>query len=66
MAAQKKTASKANKESEIPKGQILSSKRFRDRRDLVDAILFPYSETDTFTVNAVEEMVERYMKGQVK
>lgn len=66
MAMQKKTAGKAEKESEISREQLLSAKRFQDRRDLVVALLSSYPETATFTVTAVEEMMNQYMKGQVK
>lgn len=53
-------------ESEFSKEQLLSAKRFQGRKDIVNALLMKYSDTATFTVNAVEEMIENYMKGQVK
>lgn len=53
-------------ESEFSKEQLLSAKRFQGRKDIVNALLMKYPDTAAFTVNAVEEMIENYMKGQVK
>lgn len=53
-------------ESEFSKEQLLSAERFQGRKDIVNALLMKYPDTATFTVNAVEEMIENYMKGQVK
>lgn len=53
-------------ENKFSKEQLLSAKRFQDRKDIVNALLMKYPDTATFTVNAVEEMIENYMKGQVK
>lgn len=53
-------------ESEFSKEQLLFAKRFQGRKDIVNALLMKYPDTATFTVNAVEEMIENYMKGQVK
>ena len=41
-------------ESTFSKNQLLAADRFRDRRDI------------TYTVKTVEQMIENYMKGQVK
>lgn len=53
-------------ESKFSKEQLLSAKRFQGRKDIVNVLLMKYPDTATFTVNAVEEMIENYMKGQVK
>lgn len=53
-------------ESKFSKEQLLSAKRFQGRKDIVNALLMKHPDTATFTVNAVEEMIENYMKGQVK
>jgi hypothetical protein len=53
-------------ESKFSKEQLLSAKRFQGRKDIVNALLMKYPDAATFTVNAVEEMIENYMKGQVK
>lgn len=67
MAAKKPTAANANKpeivESKFSKNQLLAADRFRDRRDILTALLSP---DKTYTVKAVEQMIENYLKGQVK
>lgn len=45
------------------KGQLLAAERFRDRRDILDALL---SADGQYTAEAVEQMIGKYMKGQVK
>lgn len=50
-------------EHSFSKEQLLSSKRFKDRRDLVEALL---DDGELYTVKAVEEKIESYMKGKVK
>lgn len=65
--AEKKSQCKADgqqgaKEKEFSKDQMLESERFRDRRDLVNALLSP---DETYTVGAVEQKISDYMKGKV-
>ena len=43
--------------------QLLSAERFRDRRDILTALLEPGRQ---YTLKSVEELIEKYMKGQVK
>ena len=50
-------------ETTFTKVQLLSAERFSGRRDLLSALL---DENKSYTVRAVEEMIENYMKGQVK
>lgn len=50
-------------ENKFSKGQLLASKRFRDRRDVLEALL---EEGELYTVKAVEEKIDGYMKGKVK
>ena len=45
------------------KGQLIRSVRFRERRDLLDALL---KDGELYTVKIVEEKIESYMKGGVK
>lgn len=52
-------------EAEFSKEQILRSQRFRNRHDILDTLLARFPEEATFTVSAVEELVDSYMKGQV-
>lgn len=62
----KKTTAAAKeqpKESKFSKSQLLAANIFRDKRDLLNALL---SNNETYTVNAVKEKIKNYMKGQVK
>ena len=65
--ARKPTKAAAEKpekvESKFSKNQLLAADRFRDRRDILTALLSP---DETYTVKAVEQMIENYLKGQVK
>jgi hypothetical protein len=67
MATKKPAAANAKKpeivESKFSKNQLLAADRFRDRRDILTALLSP---DKTYTVKAVEQMIENYLKGQVK
>ena len=49
-------------EDKFSKEQLLTSDKFRDRRDILNVLLL---SGETYTVNSVEEMIENYMKGQV-
>ena len=49
--------------SSFSKEQLLSSKRFQDRGDILNAVLKPDKQ---YTVEAVEQEILKYMKGQVK
>ena len=51
------------KTSLFSKEQLLSSKRFQDRRDILNAVL---KADKQYTVEAVEQEILKYMKGQVK
>ena len=44
------------------KEQLLAAERFQERKDIVNALL---SSDKQYTVEAVEQMIEKYMKGQV-
>ena len=50
-------------ENKFTKEQLLGSKRFRERRDIVDALL---TEGEQYTIKVVEQKIENYMKGRVK
>ena len=45
------------------KEQLLAAERFQERKEIVNALLSPDKQ---YTVEAVEQMIEKYMKGQVK
>ena len=67
MAAKKTTTGTATRSEQtepmFSKEQILTSARFANRRDLVDALL---DEDISYTMKTVDNLVEKYMKGQVK
>lgn len=70
MAVRKTTKTAAKEaekiESEFSKNQLLAAKRFRGKRDALNAVLSKYPDDETFTVKTVEQMIEDYMKGKVK
>lgn len=66
MAVKKnETAASESEKNEIffSKEQLLAAERFQGRRDIVNALLVPDKQ---YTVETVEQMIEKYMKGQVK
>lgn len=67
MAVRKKVADVTTEVQSIPikfsKEQILTSTKYRNNRDLVDAIL---DEKKKYTIENVDSLVEKYMKGEVK
>ena len=50
-------------ESSFSKEQLLVAERFQGRKDIVNTLLSPNKQ---YTVETVEQMIENYMKGQVK
>lgn len=52
-----------NQESKFTKEQILGSKRFSDRIDVINAV---WTDNSAKTINQVEEMIDKFMKGKVK
>ena len=67
MATKKKTdlpmESVEQSEPKFSKEQILGSKRFSGEVDVINAV---WTDNSAKTINQVEEMIEKYMKGQVK
>lgn len=59
----KPAASNYSFEKLFSKEQLLAAERFQERKDIVNALLSPDKQ---YTVEAVEQMIEKYMKGQVK
>lgn len=59
-----KTEKKAKKVSEhkFTKEQLVSSEKFRENRDLLEAVL----DEGTYTVSEVEKKISGYKKGEVK
>lgn len=63
MSTKKKPAASAATEPVFSKDSLLNSKRFRDNRDIVSALLEDGVE---YTISEVETMIAEYMKGTVK
>lgn len=68
MAGKKKapetgTSATGKVENKFSKEQLAASQRFRERRDILEALL---DDGELYTVKAVEEKIESYMKGKVK
>ena len=59
MATKKK---ELEKESGFTKEQILTSKKYLNRRDALVAIL---SDNKTYTLEQVDSLLEKFMKGKV-
>lgn len=59
MAKTKPAAAMPEIESKFSKNQLLAADRFRDRRDILTALLSP---DETYTVKAVEQMIEDFYK----
>ena len=66
LAAKKNKAevqSSAKVEQKFSKAQILASAQYSNRRDLVDALL---DDNKEYTKAEVDQLVDKFMKGQVK
>jgi hypothetical protein len=57
-------ADKKNKEAPaFTKDQLLASKKYANRRDILNALLVA---GETYTIAQVDALIEKYMKGPVK
>lgn len=65
MVGRKKAADAATgvQEVEFDKEQVLTSAKYHNQRDLVDALLDPKKK---YTVETVDKMIDGFMKGKVK
>ena len=65
MAARKKAVNADTQitQKEFSKEQILASAKYSKRRDLVDALL---KDNEKYTMETVDNMIEKFMKGKVK
>lgn len=54
---------KSQEENKFSKEQLLLAEYFKERRDLVNALL---SYGKLYTIKEVEEKIEHYMKGKVE
>ena len=60
--ADKKTAEAAAPSVGFTKDQLLASKRYANRKDLIGALLVDGKE---YTTDAVDALIEKYLKGKV-
>ena len=63
MSTKKKPAASAATEPKFTKEALMNSRRFRNERDIVSALLKDGVE---YTVPEVDSMITEYMKGKVK
>ncbi len=61
--ASKKIKTEAKQEVLFTKEQILASKKYSNRRDVLGAIL---TDGKTYTLEQVDSLLEKFMKGKVK
>jgi len=45
------------------KNQILSSKKYRDRKDLINVLL---KNDKSYSLDEVDDLIDKFMKGKVK
>lgn len=55
--------SATQEEVKFTKEQIVKAKKYRDRRDLVNALLV---RDNSYTLSEVDELIDKFMKGSVK
>ena len=63
MSTKKKPATEVATEPKFTKEALMNSKRFRNERDILSALLEDGVE---YTISKVEEMITKYLKGEVK
>lgn len=63
MSTKNKPAASAVQEPKFAKTALVNSKRFRNERDIVSALL---KDDVEYTISEVEDMIENYLKGKVK
>lgn len=62
--AEKKTKTITEKQEVLfSKEQILGSNKYANRRDVLGAIL---SDNDTYTLEKVDSLLDKFLKGKVK
>ena len=52
-----------HKEQKFSKQQIAASKKYENRKDLINALL---TDDEMYTLKDVDEQIDRYLKGKVK
>lgn len=63
--ARQKTANAPKEEGDaaFTKAQLLESKRYCDRRDIINALL---ADDEHYTIEQSDAMVDKFMKGKVR
>lgn len=62
MASKKKTHVEGE-ETSFTKEQILSSKKYRNRKDLINVLL---KDGESYCFTEVDDSIDKFMKGKVK
>ena len=55
-------AEKKNNAAAFTKAQLVAAKRYRDRQDLINALL---SDNELYTVAQTDALIDKYLKGKV-
>lgn len=63
MANKRANKTDQKKAAVFTKEQLLSSQRYKNKRDVLNALLF---DTKTYTQKEADRLIERFMKGKVK
>lgn len=63
MAGKKKAVEKADTKSTFFKEQILTSKRYSDKKDLINILLKAHK---SYTLVEVDQLIEKFKTGKVK
>lgn len=61
--AMAKTENKAEQAAAFTKAQLTASKKYANRRDIISALL---DDGKTYTLDEVDALIDKYMKGKVK
>lgn len=63
MASEKKTKTEKTAVRKFTKKQLLASKRFSDKKDLINALL---SENKMYSIEEADKRITEFLKGKVK
>jgi len=61
--AKVKAEKKEVKENKFSKEQLLKSQKYKDERDLINALL---KEDKKYSLSDVDKLIDEFMKGKVK
>lgn len=63
MDSEKKTKTEKTEVRKFTKEQLLASKRFSDRKDLINALLL---ENKKYSIEEADKKITEFLKGKVK